>query len=160
MFGVWMRLTLLCVFGHMAGTLLPLLFLPKETFRGSPLALTLEGQYIVKNVVLIGAALVLGGHSSRAPSPGRPLPLPSLGWSDLRVAAVSQADPVGAGRPWLRRYGLFFSGFAVLASVILFVYLSAHRPEPLATVEARAERGATSSAAAAARPPAASHRAV
>src|SRR5262249_12355265 len=118
MCGVWMRLTLLCVFGHMAGTLLPLLFLPKETFRGSPLALTLEGQYIVKNVVLIGAALVLGGHSSRAPSPGRPHPLPSLGvgWSDLHVAAAYQADPAGAGRSWLRRYGLFFSGFAVLAS--------------------------------------------
>jgi uncharacterized membrane protein YkgB len=64
MFGVLMRLTLLCVLGHMAGTLLPLLFLRSATFRGSPLALTLEGQYIVKNVVLIGAALVLGGASS------------------------------------------------------------------------------------------------
>jgi|HubBroStandDraft_6_1064221.scaffolds.fasta_scaffold127514_2 uncharacterized membrane protein YkgB len=37
---------------------------PALALRGSPLVLTLEGQYIVKNVVLVGAALVLGGALS------------------------------------------------------------------------------------------------
>lgn len=61
MFGVFMRLTLACFFAHMMGTLLPLIFLRGATWIRFPFALTLEGQYIVKNVVLIGAALVIGG---------------------------------------------------------------------------------------------------
>jgi uncharacterized membrane protein YkgB len=47
---------------HMPGTLLPLLTLPDETFVRFPFALTLEGQYIVKNLVLIAAGIVLGGQ--------------------------------------------------------------------------------------------------
>lgn len=46
---------------HMPGTMLPLITLPEETFIRFPFALTLEGQFIIKNLVLIGAALVLGG---------------------------------------------------------------------------------------------------
>jgi hypothetical protein len=45
----------------MPGTFLPLLLLPEVCYSGSPWNLTLEGQYIVKNLVIIGAALVLGG---------------------------------------------------------------------------------------------------
>ena len=44
----------------MAGTMLPLLFFPAEVFTVFPYAPTLEGQYIVKNVVLISAAVVIG----------------------------------------------------------------------------------------------------
>jgi uncharacterized membrane protein YkgB len=47
---------------HMPGTMLPLVTLPEETFVRFPFALTLEGQYIVKNLVLIAAGLVLGGQ--------------------------------------------------------------------------------------------------
>jgi uncharacterized membrane protein YkgB len=50
------------LFLHMPGTLLPLITLPQETFVRSPFALTLEGQYIVKNLVLIAAGIVLGGQ--------------------------------------------------------------------------------------------------
>jgi uncharacterized membrane protein YkgB len=41
--------------GHMFTTFLPILFLPSETWQ-SFLALTLTGQYIIKNVVLCSAA--------------------------------------------------------------------------------------------------------
>ena len=51
---------LLCL--HMPGTLLPLITLPEETFVRFPFALTLEGQYIIKNLVLIAAGIVLGGQ--------------------------------------------------------------------------------------------------
>jgi uncharacterized membrane protein YkgB len=60
MWGRWMRLTLLLLFLQMPGTALPLLVLPEAVWQTFPYALTLEGQYIIKNLVLIGAALVLG----------------------------------------------------------------------------------------------------
>jgi hypothetical protein len=44
----------------MAGTLTPLVLFPTEVFTRIPYAPTLEGQYIIKNVVLISAAIVLG----------------------------------------------------------------------------------------------------
>ena len=45
---------------QMAGTFTPLLLFPQETFSTFPLVPTLEGQYIIKNVVLMGAAMVVG----------------------------------------------------------------------------------------------------
>jgi uncharacterized membrane protein YkgB len=47
------------------GTILPLVFLPEICYAKFPFVLTLEGQYIVKNVVLIAAAIVLGSQSYR-----------------------------------------------------------------------------------------------
>ncbi len=60
-FGKFMRITLLLLFLQMPGTALPLLVLPEVTWTVFPYGLTLEGQYIVKNLVLIGAGLVLAG---------------------------------------------------------------------------------------------------
>jgi uncharacterized membrane protein YkgB len=45
---------------QMPGTFLPLILLPHVCFTSIPFNLTLEGQYIVKNLVLIGAGLVVG----------------------------------------------------------------------------------------------------
>lgn len=45
---------------QMPGTFLPLILLREVCFSSFPFGLTLEGQYIVKNLVLIGAALVVG----------------------------------------------------------------------------------------------------
>jgi hypothetical protein len=59
--GRWLRVTLLLLLGQMAGTITPLLFFPQETFTSFPFAPTLEGQYIIKNLVLVSAAIVLGG---------------------------------------------------------------------------------------------------
>ena len=60
-FGKYMRVTLLLLFLQMPGTALPMLLLPDVVWTHFPFGLTLEGQYIIKNLVLIGAGLVLGG---------------------------------------------------------------------------------------------------
>lgn len=54
------RAALLLLFLQMPGTVLPLILLPEVCFTEFP-GLTLEGQYIIKNVVLVGAAIVVGG---------------------------------------------------------------------------------------------------
>ncbi|HMR64099.1 MAG TPA: DoxX family membrane protein [Anaerolineae bacterium] len=72
--GKSMRLTLLLLFLQMPGTALPLLVLPDAVWTSFPFGLTMEGQYIVKNLVLIGAGLVLGAtvRGGRLdPEPGR-----------------------------------------------------------------------------------------
>lgn len=55
-----LRITILLLFLQMPGTLSPILLLPERVFTVFPYGLTLEGQYIVKNLVLISAALVIG----------------------------------------------------------------------------------------------------
>jgi uncharacterized membrane protein YkgB len=48
---------------QMAGTFMPLVLLPDVTFQPGhvPWAPTMEGQYIIKNLLIIAAALVMGG---------------------------------------------------------------------------------------------------
>ena len=58
--GVFMRATLFLLFLQMPGTITPLFFFPHEVFTRVPYAPTLEGQYIIKNIVLISAGLVIG----------------------------------------------------------------------------------------------------
>lgn len=58
--GRGMRVTLLLLFVQMLGTVTPLALFPAETFSRFPWAPTLEGQYIIKNVVIIASAIVLG----------------------------------------------------------------------------------------------------
>jgi len=58
--GTYMRATILLLLLQMVGTLTPLLLFPTLTFTHVPFAPTLEGQYIIKNLVLISAALVIG----------------------------------------------------------------------------------------------------
>jgi uncharacterized membrane protein YkgB len=55
-----LRITILLLFLQMPGTMSPIVLLPDRVFTDLPLGLTLEGQYIVKNLVLIDAALVVG----------------------------------------------------------------------------------------------------
>jgi uncharacterized membrane protein YkgB len=72
--GVWEVLIAICflfkrttliamilLFLQMSGTFLPLLILPEITFQNSnPFLPTLEGQYIIKNIIIITAALIIG----------------------------------------------------------------------------------------------------
>ena len=58
--GRYLRLTLLLLFAQMAGTLTPLVIFPEQIWTDFPFVLTLEGQYIMKNAVLISAGLVIG----------------------------------------------------------------------------------------------------
>lgn len=58
----FIRVGLLLLALQMPGTFLPLILLPEVCFQSFPFNLTLEGQYIVKNLVLIGAAMAVGGR--------------------------------------------------------------------------------------------------
>src|SRR3990172_8655479 len=58
--GLFMRATLLLLLLQMLGTMTPILFFPQEVFTRIPYAPTLEGQYIIKNIVLISAGLIIG----------------------------------------------------------------------------------------------------
>ncbi len=54
------RVSIFLLFIQMPGTFLPLILLPEVCFSNFPFGLTLEGQYIVKNLIIISAALVVG----------------------------------------------------------------------------------------------------
>jgi len=58
--GRFLRATLFLLAAQMAGTVTPLLLFPGETFTRIPYAPTLEGQYIIKNIVLVSAAILIG----------------------------------------------------------------------------------------------------
>tara|TARA_Y100000385_G_scaffold162590_1_gene168563 strand:+ start:359 stop:772 length:414 start_codon:yes stop_codon:yes gene_type:complete len=54
-------IAMILLFLQMSGTFLPLLILPEVTFQNSnPFLPTLEGQYIIKNIIIIAAALIIG----------------------------------------------------------------------------------------------------
>ncbi|MGV8963234.1 MAG: hypothetical protein ACOH2V_07625 [Candidatus Saccharimonadaceae bacterium] len=65
--GKFLRETLFLLFLQMIGTFSPVFLFPSEVFTQIPYAPTLEGQYIIKNIVLISAAIVLGGALRRHP---------------------------------------------------------------------------------------------
>ncbi len=53
---------------QMIGTFLPLIILPEVVFQAGrvPYGPTMEGQYIIKNLMIISAALVVGGTVRRS----------------------------------------------------------------------------------------------
>jgi uncharacterized membrane protein YkgB len=57
------RLAIALLALQMVGTFMPLVILPHVTFQAGriPYAPTMEGQYIIKNLLIISAALVVGG---------------------------------------------------------------------------------------------------
>jgi uncharacterized membrane protein YphA (DoxX/SURF4 family) len=59
-FNLFMRATLFLLWVQMLGTVTPIFFFPGEVFNVIPYAPTLEGQYIIKNIVLVSAGLVIG----------------------------------------------------------------------------------------------------
>ena len=58
--GKFMRMTLLLLGMQMLGTLTPMVLFPQETWQLFPISPTLEGQYIIKNLVLISSGIVIG----------------------------------------------------------------------------------------------------
>jgi uncharacterized membrane protein YphA (DoxX/SURF4 family) len=60
LFKLFLRETLLLLFLQMIGTFTPLFLFPSEVFHVFPYSLTIEGQYIVKNIVIVSAGIVLG----------------------------------------------------------------------------------------------------
>ena len=57
--GKFQRLAVYSLYFHVAGTLVPLVLIPEQTWSAPPFAASLEGQYIFKNLVTVGAALVI-----------------------------------------------------------------------------------------------------
>ena len=69
---VALRLTLLLFWLQMAGTFLSLIILPGRAFQdGNPLLLDVTGEFIIKNLVLIAAGLVIGSTVRRHPNAGQ-----------------------------------------------------------------------------------------
>ena len=58
--GKFKRITVLLLLGQMAGAMSPIILRPDLIFTQFPFALTLEGQYIIKDIILISAGLVVG----------------------------------------------------------------------------------------------------
>jgi len=58
--GKFIRLTLLLLAFQMVGAATPLFLFPGEVFTQFPYAPALEGQYIIKNLVLVSAGIVIG----------------------------------------------------------------------------------------------------
>ena len=62
LFAVALRVTLFLFWLQMAGTFLVLLLRPDIAFQGrNPIFLTTEGEFVIKNLILIAAGLVVGG---------------------------------------------------------------------------------------------------
>jgi uncharacterized membrane protein YkgB len=66
--GWQLRLVLTVLIAHLCGTFLVLVVLPQVAFeRGNPLLLTTIGEFVVKNVVFIAAAVLLAAWPRTAP---------------------------------------------------------------------------------------------
>lgn len=57
--GLFLKATTILLLLQMAGTFMPLLLFPAETFSIFPIVPTIVGQYIIKNIVFIAAAFVI-----------------------------------------------------------------------------------------------------
>jgi uncharacterized membrane protein YkgB len=63
-----LRLVLALFVAQMLGTFLVLVVQPEVAFKGSnPLLLTTEGEFVVKNLVLLSAGLMIGSRLKRVP---------------------------------------------------------------------------------------------
>ena len=61
LFRIGLRLVLAVLFAQLVGTFLVFVFRPDIAFQdGNPLALTTEGEFILKNLVLLAAAMTVG----------------------------------------------------------------------------------------------------
>jgi len=92
--GKLVPLTSIGLLAHMAGTFTPLFIFPKETWEGFCIG-TLEGQYILKNLVIVAAAFVVIGYSK---AHSRPEPAGPVKAAEPAGPAGS-AEPAGPGHP-------------------------------------------------------------
>lgn len=66
MTGIGLRIALLAMCLHLGGTFLTFMMVPRLMFQAdNPLLLTTDGEFVVKNLVLITAGLVLLTHTRR-----------------------------------------------------------------------------------------------
>lgn len=60
--GYFMRIALPLLLLQMIGTFMPLFIFPDKTFEVLPFIPTLTGQYIIKNIVVVAGAIVIGAY--------------------------------------------------------------------------------------------------
>ena len=63
--GRWMRVAIWLLVAQFAGILAPLVLLPGRLFSGPHSAPTLEGQYVLKDVILVAAGMVIAALAFR-----------------------------------------------------------------------------------------------
>ena len=61
--GLWTRVALGLLVIQLGVILSPLVLLPGEMFRADPVAPTLAGQYVFKDIILVAAAMVVGARA-------------------------------------------------------------------------------------------------
>ena len=67
--GKWLRTALVLLLIHMVCTFTPLLFFPSVSFKYAPYGFTLVGQYIMKNIIIICAAVILWPQKAAPATP-------------------------------------------------------------------------------------------
>ncbi len=66
--GRWLRIVLALFVLQMMGTFLVLVIQPEVAFQdGNPLLLTTEGEFVIKNLVLLSAGLMIGSRLKALP---------------------------------------------------------------------------------------------
>lgn len=100
--GRFMRLAIWLLALQLIGILVPLVLLPGRLFAGPYGAPTLEGQYVLKDVILVGAGMVVAAGTFRGGRLVRSDPSPPS-WARTRASrgSASRLGPVleGAGDP-------------------------------------------------------------
>jgi len=101
--GRWMRAAIWLLAIQFVGILSPLVLLPERLFAGPSGAPTLEGQYVLKDVILVAAGMVIaavtfrGGRLVRGdlpPSSAIRAGVPLAGEQKLRLVLEGDGDPL------------------------------------------------------------------
>ncbi|MFN3136453.1 MAG: hypothetical protein ACE37L_02130 [Allomuricauda sp.] len=80
LFGLWKRQAVILGLIHMVCTFSPLIFFPDDVFGEAPLSLTLVGQYIMKNMIIVAVLLSIYERkpAKETSIPKSEIPMPAL----------------------------------------------------------------------------------
>ncbi|WP_137992719.1 DoxX family membrane protein [Streptomyces vilmorinianum] len=97
--GILLRLALTVFFVHMLGVFSTLVILADEVWSSAPFVPTMDGQYILKNIVLIAACLAVAtAQAAPAPAPG-PAPAPADTGVEPQPEAAAEPQPEAGSQP-------------------------------------------------------------
>jgi uncharacterized membrane protein YkgB len=94
----WMRLAVWLLAVELVGILAPIVLLTGRLFSGPHHAPTLEGQYVLKDVILVAAGMVIAAGTFRGGHLVRDEPQPAAPRRAAR-RPVDRGAPTGAGAP-------------------------------------------------------------
>jgi uncharacterized membrane protein YkgB len=94
LFRIALRSTLLLFFLQLAGTFMTFIIRPQDTFQqGNPLLLTKDGEFVIKNLILLSAGLAVGSTARRQREE-----IPESGHEPLAKASGLQLQPKAGPR--------------------------------------------------------------